>query len=67
MNWRVVPQGDIAPPSARCPDIVERAVFIHNHEITADGLQLGDELRATHKIDGLNAPRFGNGDKRPAA
>jgi hypothetical protein len=32
-------------------DLVERTVFIHDHEITADGLQLGDELRATHEID----------------
>src|SRR6266404_4011956 len=49
-----------------CPDLVERAVFIHDHEITADGLQFGDELRATHEIDRLNAPRFGDGDERPA-
>src|ERR1700759_1087631 len=33
------------------PDLVEHAVVIHDHEITADGLQLGDELRATHDID----------------
>ena len=54
-------------PGSDCgPDLVERAVFIHGHEITADGLQLGDELRATHEIDRLNAPRFGDCDKRPA-
>ena len=48
-------------PGSDCgPDLVERAVFIHGHEITADGLQLGDELRATHEIDRLNAPRFGD-------
>jgi hypothetical protein len=50
----------------RCPDLVERAVFVHNHEIAADGLQLRDEFRATHEIDCLNAARFGNGDERPA-
>src|SRR4029077_18553495 len=40
-----------------CPDLVECAVFIHDHEVTADGLQLGDELRSTHEIDRLDAPR----------
>src|SRR5260221_7048145 len=36
-----------------CPDPVERAVFIYDHEVTANGLQLGDELRATREIDRL--------------
>src|SRR5712664_4954346 len=49
-----------------CPDLVERAVFIHDYKITADGLHLGYELRATHEIDRLNAPRFGDCHKRPA-
>jgi hypothetical protein len=56
-------------PAARsdyCPDLVERAVFIHDHEIAANGLQFGDELRAPHEIDRLNTPRFGDRDKRPA-
>ncbi len=48
-----------------CPDPVERAVFIYDHEVAANGLQLGDELRATHEIDRLNTPRFGDCDKRP--
>src|SRR4030088_1945478 len=55
----------LATVYASCPDIVERAVFIHDHEVAANGLQLGDELRATHEIDRLNTPRFGDCDKRP--
>src|SRR5260221_10399935 len=55
-----------ATVSDGCPDLVERAVFIHDHEVTADGLQLGNELRAAHEIDRLHGPLLGDGDKRPA-
>src|ERR1700733_1682934 len=49
-----------------CPNLVERTVFIPDYKIPADGLQLGDELRATHETDRLNPPRVGDCDKRPA-
>ena len=49
----------------RCPDLVERAVFVHNHEIAADGLQLRDEFRATHEIDCLNTARLVEREMRP--
>src|SRR6266481_10161542 len=54
-----------ATVSDGCTDFVERAVFIHDHEVAANGLQLGDEPRATHEIDRLDTPRFGDCDKRP--
>jgi hypothetical protein len=44
-------------------DLIERALFVHNHKIAANGLQLRDEFPATYEIDCLNAPRFGNGDE----
>src|SRR6476620_4565258 len=49
-----------------CPDLAERAVAGQDYEITTNGLQLGDKLRATHEIDRLDTPRFGDADKRPA-
>src|SRR5689334_6581017 len=49
-----------------CSDLLERVVFVHDYEVTADGLQLGDELWATYEIDRLDPPRFGDGDKRAA-
>src|SRR6266851_1283132 len=66
MRFTIRSNGLIATVSDGCTDFVERAVFIHDHEVTADGLQLGNERRAAHEIDRLHPPRLGDGDKRPA-
>jgi len=39
-----------------CLDLIEHAVFVHDHEIAATGFQVPDEFPAAHEIDGLQVP-----------
>src|SRR5712664_1179226 len=47
----------------RCPNSVERTTLIDDHDIAADGLQLGNELGAANDVDCLEAARLGNCDE----
>src|SRR4030081_3777242 len=37
----------------RCPNFVDRPTLIDDHEVAADGLQLGNELGAADEVDCL--------------
>src|SRR2546426_11906007 len=47
----------------RCPNFVDRPTLIDDHEIAADGLQLGNKLGAADEVDCLEAARLGNCDE----
>ena len=47
----------------RCPNFVGRPTLIDDHEVAADGLQLGNKLGAANNVDGLEAARLGNCDE----
>src|SRR2546425_988598 len=49
----------------RCPNFVDRPTLIDDHEVAADGLQLGNELGAANEVDCLEAARPGNGQHSP--
>src|SRR5438128_7969109 len=51
------PHADVAD---RRPYFVERPALIDDHEVAADGLQLGNELGAANEVDGLEASRLGD-------
>jgi hypothetical protein len=59
--------GELHPSVANCClDLIEHPVFVHDHQIATNCLQLLDEFRAAHEIDGLQTPRLGDGDERPS-
>jgi len=39
----------------RCPNFVERPTLIDDHEVAADGLQLGNKLAAANDVERLEA------------
>src|SRR3989449_10957149 len=47
----------------RCPNFVERPTLIDDHEVAADGLQLGNKLGAANEVECLEAARLGNRDE----
>ena len=56
------PQGDAQSQFLRAlPLWLERAVFIHDHEITADGLQLEDQLKESIRLSRVWPPPSSGG------
>src|SRR5439155_9871221 len=50
----------------RCPNFVERPTLIDDHEVAADGLQLGIKLGAANEVECLEAAGLGNCAERSA-
>src|SRR5437870_13797862 len=44
----------------RCPNFVERPTLIDDHQVAADGLQLGHNLEPAHELDAPDAARLGH-------